>query len=407
MTRHLHFDSVGGASGDMLLAALIDLGIPVDKLNATLARLGLGPAKLAIHAEPAVDHGLQGTRVTVHAHEPAIHGHNHTHAPHRGLPEIRRLIESSDLPPAISTRALTVFTRLAEAESRIHGTTTDKVHFHEVGALDAIADIVGACAALEELQVHGVSVGPLPLGHGTVTCAHGVLPIPAPATVVLLTGMATAYADEPFEMVTPTGAALLSTWRTTEAPPDGARLAGCGVGLGHRALAGRPNLLRAILFEIPDTASSATETCLVLETNLDDTTPELIGALIPSLLKAGAWDAFVIPVQMKKQRPGMLVTVLSAPARREALLDVLFKETTTFGVRERLCQRTTLERQIETVATAYGPVRIKIGRWRGAVVTRAPEYDDCRTCAEAGGVAVRAVYEAACAAAAATAVREP
>ena len=249
--------------------------------------------------------------------------------------------------------------------------------------------------------MNAVSVGPLPLGHGTVSCAHGVLPIPAPATVVLLTGMATAHADEPFEMVTPTGAALLSTWRTAEAPPDGARLAGCGVGLGHRALRGRPNLLRAMLFEIPDAAGAATEMCLVLETNLDDTTPELIGALIPGLLKAGAWDAFVTPVQMKKQRPGVLVTVLAAPALREALLDLLFRETPTFGVRERLCKRTMLDRRIETIATSYGPVRIKVGVWGGAVVTRAPEYDDCLARAEACGVAVRAVYEAACAAAAA------
>lgn len=398
MTRHLHFDSIGGASGDMLLAALIDLGVPVAGLNATLARLGA--ADMQIQASAAQDHGLQGTRVTVHAHESAAHGHDDAHAPHRGLPEIGRLIGAAGLPDAVSTRALAVFARLAEAEARIHGTTPDKVHFHEVGALDAIADIVGACAALETLRVNAVSVGPLPLGHGTVTCAHGVLPIPAPATVVLLTGMATAHADEPFEMVTPTGAALLATWRTADAPPDGARLAGCGVGIGHHALRARPNLLRAMLFEIPEEASAVQDLCLVLETNLDDATPELVGALIPALLKAGAWDAFVTPVLMKKQRPGVLVTALAAPALREALLDLIFRGTPTFGVRERLCKRTMLERRMQTVATVHGPVRIKVGLWRGAVVTRAPEYEDCLARAEACGVAVRAVYEAACAAAA-------
>ncbi len=381
----------------MLLAALIDLGVPVEGLNDTLARLGT--AELKLHADATQDRGLRGTRVTVHAHEAGAHGQGDNHAPHRGLKEIRRLIEAAGLPAGVPARALAVFARLAEAEAKVHGTTPEQIHFHEVGALDAIADIVGACAALELLQVNAVSVGPLPLGHGTVNCAHGVLPVPAPATVVLLNGMATAQADEPFEMVTPTGAALLSTWRTAEAPPDGARLAGCGVGLGHRALRGRPNLLRALLFEIPEAGAAAKDTCLVLETNIDDMTPELIGALIPSLLKAGAWDAFVTPVQMKKQRPGALVTVLAAPSLREALLDLLFRETPTFGVRERLCSRTMLDRRIETVATSYGPVRIKVGLWHGEVVTRAPEYDDCLARAEACGIAVRTIYEAACAAA--------
>jgi uncharacterized protein (TIGR00299 family) protein len=389
MTCWLHFDSVGGASGDMILAALIDLGVAPAALNDALAGLGAGPIR--IEAERVEERGLQGTRVTVRVPAEA-----HPHPRH--LDAITRLIRGSSLPERVRTLSLRVFERLAEAEATIHHTTPDRIHFHELGALDSLADVVASCLALDLAGAAEVSVGPLPLGHGTVTCAHGVLPVPAPATVELLRGLQAAPSDEPFELVTPTGAALLSTWRTREAPPDGARLEAAGYGVGHRRLERRPNLLRALRFSAPTTDGAAAELCLELQTNVDDASPEWIGALLPRLLAAGARDAFITPVQMKKQRPGVLLTVLCAPEQRAALLNVLFTESTTFGVREHLTRRTVLERRVVEAATPYGAVRVKIGRWQGRDVTRAPEYDDCLRVAEAHGVPVRAVYDAALAA---------
>lgn len=394
--KHLHFDSVGGASGDMILAALLDLGVSRDDLQRQLAGLPIGPFE--IEADSISDGGLRGTRVHVqvtapaHTHAAADHPHAPAHPPHRGLIEIRALIEGSQLPPSVQAASLRVFQRLAEAEAHVHGTTPDKVHFHEVGAVDAIIDIVGVCLGLELLGVTSVSVGPLPLGHGTVECAHGILPAPAPATVELLKGFPVAPADEPFELVTPTGAALLTTFKTLETFPSGSRILKVGQGFGHRTLNGRPNLLRAVLMEI--SADVSQDACLVLECNLDDLTPELTGALQNRLFVAGALDVFLTPVQMKKQRPGILLTVLCRPEQRAAMLDLIFRESTTFGIREYPVQRTLLERRHESVETPFGRVRVKIGRWQGADITMSPEYEDCLRVAESAGVSVRAVYEA-------------
>lgn len=395
--KHLHFDSVGGASGDMILAALLDLGVSREDLQRQLAGLPIGAFE--IEAASISMGGLHGTRVNVHlaspehAHGGAEHAQPKAHAPHRGLKEIRALIEDSQLPASVKATSLRVFQRLAEAEAQVHGTTPNQVHFHEVGAVDAIIDIVGACLGLEQLEVAGVSVGPLPLGHGTVACAHGILPVPAPATVELLKGFPVAPADEPFELVTPTGAALLTTWKTMETFPPGSRILKVGQAFGHRTLNARPNLLRTMLMEINLDASP--DDCLVLECNLDDLTPELTGALLNRLLAAGALDAFLTPVQMKKQRPGILLTVLCRPDQRAAMLDMIFRESTTFGIREYPVKRTVLERRHESVETAYGRIRVKIGRWQGADITVSPEYEDCLRAAESAGVSVRAIYEAA------------
>ena len=402
MSRILWFDSVGGASGDMILAALIDLGADAAALNKALA--SLGTAHIRIETHPHSDHGLHGLRVHVDAHE-HVHGHGHEHAHeaghahHRHLPDIVRLIEAAALPDTAKRRAVAVFTRLAEAEACVHNTTPDRIHFHEVGALDAIADISGACLALDLLRIDAVGFAPLPLGHGTITCAHGVIPNPAPGTVELLKGMPVTTVDEPHELVTPTGAALLSTWRSLAAVPEGATPQAVGHGFGTRALRSRPNLLRVTLFETAAPAATPADACLVLETNLDDTTPELVGALLQRLMAAGAYDAFATGIQMKKQRPGVLLTVLCAPERRATLIDLIFRESTTFGIREHLTRRTMLDRDIRQVETPHGRVRIKVGRWQGRVITASPEYDDCLGCADAAGVAVRTVYDAATAAA--------
>jgi len=238
-----------------------------------------------------------------------------------------------------------------------------------------------------------VAVAPLPIGCGTGECAHGIYPTPAPATAWLLRDSAVVQTDEPFELVTPTGAALLTTWRSLALVPPGSRLVQIGYGFGHRTLNGRPNVLRAMLFEPP--VESEGDSCLVLECHVDDTTPELIGQFTEKALAAGALDVYTTGVQMKKQRPGTLVTILCRLDDREAVLDLLFRETTTFGVRESVSQRTTLKRRMETVETPFGPVRVKVGTWRGDDVTVAPEMDDCIRLASEAGVSTRSVYEAA------------
>lgn len=415
----LHFDVIGGASGDMILGALLELGVNPVVLRGALDSLAV--EGIHLHVEPANDRGIHGTRVTVHAHEaPGDHHHAHDHehnekhahdydVPHRNLNDIQSIITASRLPEPVKQASLAVFRKIGEAEAKIHGTTIDNIHFHEVGALDSIADILGCCLGLHLLDVADVSVSALPMGHGTIECAHGTYPNPAPATVELSKGMTTLSVDEPFELVTPTGAALLSTWKTREAPVAGSRIIKAGYSIGHRRLDHRPNVLRAILFEAadatPDTrhstllrqgfAGQAPDTVLVLECNLDDTTPEIIGALTERLLAEGALDVFTTPIQMKKQRPGTMLTVLCKADDRDAMLHLLFTESTTFGVRETHMQRTILERRIETVSTPYGEVRVKVGRWKGGDVTRSPEMDDCIARAKEHGVAARTVYLAA------------
>ena len=392
MKRVLWFDSVGGASGDMILAALVDLGVRPSDINEALATLGA--FHLTVEPHQHSSHGMHGTRVSVHVEEPHS-GHGHHHHPHRHLSEIRDLIDPSPLPPAVKRQSLAVFERLARAEARVHGTTPEEVHFHEVGALDAIADIVGSCLALHLLRIDKVGCSPLPHGHGTIECAHGTLPNPAPGTVELLKDFPVSHADEPYELVTPTGAALLSSWRNLDAWPEGWLIKPIGHGFGQRKLNTRPNLLRAILIEPPAVHAADAEACMVLETNIDDTTPELVGSLVQKLLAAGAYDAFTTAVQMKKQRPGTLLTVLCAPDLKPVMLDLIFTESTTFGVREHLTRRTMLERETVEVSTPYGAIRLKLGRWHGTPVTASPEYDDCLKAATARTVPVRVVYECA------------
>ena len=304
------------------------------------------------------------------------------------------MIQGSTLPDSVKKTSLAVFLRIAEVEAKIHGTTVEKIHFHEVGAVDSIVDIVGCCLALDWLGVDGVVVEPLPIGHGTVTCAHGVYPSPTPATLDLLKGLRVVEVDEPFETVTPTGAALLAAWSTMERLPSGSRVLSTSYSFGQRRLNGRPNLLRATLYE-SSPVDGAPDTCLLIETNLDDTTPELIGVLTERLLQAGALDAFTTAVQMKKQRPGVLVSVLCTAEKRDDVLNTLFRESTTFGIRERLVDRTVLPRRWENVHTPWGQVRVKIGSWKGEDVTRSPEMDDCLRVAREYGVPVRQVYDEA------------
>jgi uncharacterized protein (TIGR00299 family) protein len=394
MKNILHFESIGGASGDMILGALIGLGVPVGELNEELKSLQVDPFEII--ADEVVEQGMGGIRakVVVHAHHHHPHHHGeHTHFHGRHLSTILKLIGASQLPESVKHQAAEVFRRIGAAEAAIHNMDIEKIHFHEVGAMDSIVDIVGSCLALHKLGMDGISIRSLPHGHGTIECAHGTYPNPAPATLRLLEGFPCEQVDEPFELVTPTGAALLSTWRSAEVPMDGSHAVRTAYSFGHRKLKGRPNLLRATVYAMAE--DQAANECLVMECNLDDTTPELVGCLFDQLLELGALDVFTTPVFMKKQRQGILLTVLCVPADRERMLDLIFRESTTFGIREHLSKRTVLERSFQTVDTSYGPVQIKIGKRNGVVVTASPEFEDCRKLAQEGKVAVREVYEAA------------
>ena len=384
----IYFDSVGGASGDMVLAALLDLGADLGKIRGGLKTVVKD--RFSITAAPIRQKGLMGLQVKVGV--PCHHSGHHEHA-HRGLKDIEKMIDGSAIAPAVKRNAIGVFRRLAVAEAKVHGVKPSDIHFHEVGALDSIVDIVGSCIALEQLGAERVALGPLPIGCGTIKCAHGVLPSPAPATVELLKGFAVEQTGEKHELVTPTGAALLTTWKNCPRVPDGASVMRAGYGFGHRELDSRPNLLRAVLLEDADRDEDADD-CLVLECNLDDMSPELTGHLFGRLLEEGALDVFLTPVQMKKNRPGAMLTVLAAPGNRDKILDIIFRESTTFGVREYKVRRTVLPRRFETVKTPCGSARVKIGSWKGRDVTIAPEYEDCRKLAQKTGVPLRRIYAA-------------
>lgn len=388
--KSIHFDSAGGASGDMILASLLDLGISPAELKDRLASLNIGDFE--IESKEVHTGGLRGKTVKVIFRT--------TDDMHRGLRHIRESIEASALPDAVRASSIAAFTKLAEVEAGIHNTSVNDVHFHEVGALDSIVDIVGACLAVEILGVTRITCSPLPLGYGTTASAHGTIPVPAPATLALLRNHPVIVTDEPFELVTPTAAALMSTWTSRPQPQEetGTCPIAVGYGFGDRKLNSRPNLLRAILMQDPVLPGDHHDMCLVIECNIDDSSPELLGSLTHQLLAAGALDVFTVPIQMKKQRPGSMLSVLCKPRQQPAMLDLIFRETTTFGVRQHMTRRTVLERRHEQVSTPYGPVRMKVGRWRGQDITRSPEHEDCVKLAKEKGVSVRAVYEAAIAA---------
>ncbi|MFO7871781.1 MAG: nickel pincer cofactor biosynthesis protein LarC [Kiritimatiellia bacterium] len=383
--KTLRFNSSGGASGDMILACFFDLGVDKDAVETALKSLSI--EEFHIHHDRVNRNGLKGSSVRVETSE------SHSH---RKLRDIRGIVGNSSLPETVKESCMRVFRRLAEAEARAHDTSPEEVHFHEVGALDSIVDIAGSCFALDSLGVKTVSAGPLPLGNGVINSRHGPLPVPVPATVELLKGRRVYHTEEQAELVTPTGAALLSTW--CDGPePSGGTLIKTGLGFGRRELSSRPNALRAILMETAPDPEDGPD-CLVLECTIDDTTPELIGSMCGRLLENGALETFTTPVQMKKQRPGVLLTVLCRPRDRETMLETVFGESTTFGIREYISRRTVLARRFVKVQTPYGEVNVKTGSWQGKDITSLPEYDDCARLAVAAGVPARAVYEAASAA---------
>ena len=384
-----YFDCFSGASGDMLLGALLDAGVDLAALEAELRRLPV--AGWTISAEKTKKKGIAATQVRV------VSGEHH---PHRGLSEILKLIEaaaSAGLSRRAATLASRIFTRLGEAEAKIHNTTTEKIHFHEVGAVDAIVDIVGVAIGFEMLGIEQFFCSALNLGGGRIEAAHGILPVPAPATAELLLGAPTYSSGIERELVTPTGAAIITTVAKSFGAMPAMTVSKIGYGSGTADLPAQANVLRIFVGEAlahglaSAAASAGDESIAVIEANFDDLNPQVYGYFAEKAIEAGALDVFCAAVQMKKGRPGQLVTLLSPLDRADALTELLFRETTTIGVRTHQASRRILAREWVPVETQHGTVRMKVARANGHILNAAPEYEDCRRIASERGVPLKQV----------------
>jgi uncharacterized protein (TIGR00299 family) protein len=430
--RIAYLECFSGMSGDMFLGALLDAGVPPRVLNETVAALGVG-ARLEISR--VVRSGISATKVDVwvngekdlpreecwerqerelphgrsrdaqHSHE--HHGHSHSlpgessragvpalHEHGRGLAEIREIISAASISKGARRTAIAIFEALGRAEAKVHDISIESVHFHEVGAVDAMVDIVCAAVGAEALGVEEIICSPLNVGGGTVKCAHGTFPIPAPATLELLKDGPVYSSGLQAELVTPTGAAIVKTLASRFAAFPEMKIDKSGYGAGSRDFPGHPNVVRLTIGETVSNASAAktaSETITVLEANLDDLNPQVFGYVMDRLFEDGALDAFVMPVQMKKNRPGTLLTVLCKPEDADRLAQFVFSETTTLGVRRRDEVRQTLARRWESVRTPWGEVRIKIASMNGAITNYAPEYEDCRRIAAEHHVPLKTV----------------
>jgi uncharacterized protein (TIGR00299 family) protein len=444
--RIAYLECFSGVSGDMFLGALVDAGVPARLLEETVAALGVG-AKLEISR--VVRSGISATKVDVwvdgekdmpreeywakqdvaRALSPAkadhdhthVHGHDHSHGhshhenteqsrakapaphehehahPHRGLNEIRQIISAAAISESAKDTAIRTFEALGAAEAKIHSVPVESIHFHEVGAADAIVDIVCAAVGAETLGVDEIVCSRLNVGGGTVKCAHGTFPVPAPATVELLKGVPVYSSGIEAELVTPTGAAIAKTLATRFSAFPEMKIEKSAYGAGSRDFPGHPNVLRLVIGEALPVLAGKTksETVSVLEANLDDLNPQVFGYVMDRLLEEGALDVFGMPVQMKKNRPGTLLTVLCKPEDAEKLAQLIFSETTTLGVRRREESRQTLARRWESVRTEWGEVRIKIASMNGTVTNYAPEYEDCRRIAAEHHVPLKTVMQEA------------
>lgn len=416
----LHIDCTFGIAGDMLLAALIDLGADQAFIDQELRRLPIDDFRLS--SERVDRCGISARRLSIqldgdpsphhqpphgdHHHGHGHHDHDHHqggaahHHPHRPAGEILDMLAQSALPDRVRTRATALFTAIAEAEGRIHGIDPRDVHLHEVGAMDSIIDIIGVCLALENLGVDHITACPVPVGHGVVSMAHGRFPIPAPAALELLKGVPLSDFDAPGELTTPTGAAFLGVLVSRFGALPAQTPTRIGYGAGHRNPA-HPNVLRTVLFDHATDApaghdndqTSTREQITVLSCQVDDATGEQLGHALTLLMDAGALDVFHTPVTMKKSRPGVLVTVLARMEDADRLEGLLLIHTPTFGVRRQTCQRRILERHIETLTTPLGEVRIKVGLLEGTVLRQTPEYEDVRRLALAHDLSLSQTLE--------------
>ena len=425
-----YLECFSGISGDMLLGALVDAGVPFDLLAETTAALNVGAhlemrkvsrgglAAVKVDVVTTEGSGIKGPESEDghghehshgghaqkahehhdhehHTHEAKQADHGHEHVEHRSLKTILGIIDAAPLKDTVKQRAARAFQMLGEAEAAIHTIPIEKVHFHEVGAVDTIVDIVCAAAGCEALGVDRWMASPLNVGSGTVKCAHGTLPVPAPATLALLGGAPVYAAGPPMERVTPTGAALLRMLEVTYGTLPAMSVKARGYGAGGRDTAGEPNLLRILVGEAQETAEGY-DAIAVIETVIDDATPQLLAYVSELLLEAGAWDVYRAPVQMKKGRAGVQMIVLSSPELMPVLRDLLLRETTTIGLRWRMENKLALAREFVEVDTEWGKVRIKIARWpSGEVANASPEYEVCRNIARRRGVPLKRVTQEA------------
>jgi len=402
--KTLYLDCFSGAAGDMLLGALIDAGVGLDEVRRALGSLAISPdmvwtdrvtragiaaTKFCVRGEDVVRepatahaHSHAGATADSHGHGHAhshTHDHHHSQGPraheHRTLAEIATLIDGSGLSATGKARAKQLFTTLGQAEAAVHGISLDRVHLHEVGALDSIIDIVGAVFALERLGIERIVSSPLNVGSGTIRSAHGLYPVPAPATARLLTGVPIYSGPQQAEMVTPTGALLVTAYAQEYGSVPPMRVHQIGYGAGSRDFADTPNVLRVLVGE--SDSAAAHQHIVVLEAEIDDMNPQIFGVLMDRLLAQGALDVFYTPIQMKKGRPGTLLSVIASPDLREPLTATIFRESTTIGVRYREMRRECLDRETIHVATPLGTVRFKIAKRNGAVLNASPEFDDC------------------------------
>jgi pyridinium-3,5-bisthiocarboxylic acid mononucleotide nickel chelatase len=363
-----YFDCFSGISGDMTLGALVDAGCSVEHLRAELR--GLQVSGWDLSAQKVWKNGMAATQVRVRTED---------QQKHRSLSTILEILRNSQLTPQVRERAGAIFQRLGEAEARVHDVPVEKIHFHEVGAVDAIVDIVGACIGFAALGIEKFACSPLNVGGGTAKMAHGFLPVPAPATAKLLQGRPTYSSGVQLELVTPTGAAIVTTLCDSFGPQPPMTVTAIGYGAGTADLEGQPNVVRIMIGEAAEKGVPGfDEEIAIIEANLDDMNPQIYGYFLEKALAAGALDVYTTPVQMKKNRPGTLLTVLCKPQDTNTLMSLIFAETTTFGARTYRAQRRTLPRESVTVATSFGDVRVKLSRVNGRILHVAPEYDDCR-----------------------------
>ena len=381
--RTLYIDLIGGASGDMFLGAFIDAGVSADTLSKELTGLGLD--EFTLQAKKVSKNGFGATKVEVLVGK---------QPPERHLPEILEIINQSSLPGAIQKKAGAIFQQIGEVEASIHGKTLQEIHLHELGGTDTIVDVTGTLLALDMLEISTIHASAIPVGSGFIEGAHGQIPLPAPATIKLLQGLPIYGQDIQAELVTPTGAALLSALVEDFGPPPAMTLEMVAYGAGTRDLP-IPNLLRLFIGTPTGRDGLTYQKLITLETNLDDQNPEVYSYLMDRLFQAGALDVCLIPMLMKKNRPGIQLQVLADPAQTDLLKSILFQETTTLGIREIPVDRFSLPRQIKPVSTPYGEVRVKVSQTPAGKVKISPEYEDCRKLALENEVPLQVIYQAA------------
>lgn len=402
MAKVLYFDAFNGIAGDMILGALVDLGLPVDFLSEELRKLPLSPYEIRV--DRVSREGMSGMDLRVVCRQPEEHpgeSHGHSHKGHHHFGEIRDLIQESGLNEWVKNASVSIFTRLAEAEAKVHGSTVESVHFHEVGAIDSIVDIVGACIGFKYFNIEQFASSALELGGGVVTFSHGTWPVPAPATAELVKGFPVRLGGAEAELTTPTGAAIVTTLASKPGLPGAFEIENVGMGAGDREIGGIPNMLRLIsgksadgldAGELPGTGTDQTkDRVVVLEMNIDDMLPEDSGYFMERALEEGALDVFFTPVFMKKNRPATQITVLSAEEKEEQLVNLIFRETTSLGIRRRVTERYTLERETLSIDSEFGKIGLKRGFSRGETLVLSAEFEDLKTIAREHNLSLKEV----------------